>query len=451
MRNRLSRVNPMQYDARVMSDWVSRWHEVRPAFPLAEIALKAAVALAVGMLVGIEREWSQKDIGVRTFALAALLGMLSSLISESLVLVAAGAVLLIIAFINYRAEQASGKLEATTSIALMLVFVMGVLVGYGHLFTPVACAILITILLSLKPQLRAFAGDLQPQEIRSALLLALFGFVIWPLIPSGFIDPWSLFDLRQIWVIVIVVACLGFINYVLLRVYGSRGVYSTAVLGGLINSTVTVAELANRLPTIGLEDKLAPAVLLTSAAMFVRNLVILAIFAHAAAAQAWFPLLLMASVTVLWLLKPLRSGSGAALPSGTGKSTPLTNLGSPVSIKTVLKFAALFIAIQIAGTLAQRGLGNSGLQIVSVIGGLVSSASTTAAAADLAFHGKALAMQAAIAVVLASISSAVINLPIIRREDRARRAFSSLVAATAVQVAVGIGALVLESHIAKLL
>lgn len=433
-----------------MSEWFQHWHEMRPAFPLAEIALKAAVAVAVGMLVGIEREWSQKDIGVRTFALAALLGLLSSLISQPIMLVSAGAVLLIIAFINYRAERTSGKLEATTSIALMLVFVMGVLVGHGHLFTPVACAILVTMLLSLKPQLRAFAGDLQPQEIRSALLLALFGFVIWPLLPSGFIDPWSLFDPRQIWIIVIVVACLGFVNYVLLRVYGSRGIYSTALLGGLVNSTATVAELATRLPAAGLGDRLAPAVLLTSTAMFVRNLIILAIFAHAAAARAWFPLLAMTAVTVLWIVKPLRAEQRTA-SGATEKPTRLTNLGSPVSIATVLKFAVLFVAIQVAGTLAQRWLGTSGLQIVSAIGGLVSSASTTAAAADLAFHGKALAMQAALAVVLTSISSAAVNLPIVRREYHDRRAFSGLVSATVAQIAVGVGALVLEGHIAKLL
>ncbi|MGC2161874.1 MAG: MgtC/SapB family protein [Silvibacterium sp.] len=436
-----------------MQDWFQQLHGNRPSFPLTEIALKAAVAIATGMLVGIEREWSQKDIGVRTFALTALLGLLSSLTSQPLMLASAGAVLLVVAFLNFRKAQTAGKLEATTSIALMLVFVMGVLVGNGHLFTPVACAILVTMLLSLKPQLRAFAGDLQPQEIRSALLLGLFGFVIWPLLPNRYIDRWSLIDPRQAWIIVIVVACLGFVNYVLLRIYGSKGVYTTALLGGLVNSTATVAELSTRLPAAGLEDKLAPAVLITSAAMFLRNLVILALFAHAAAEKAWFPLLVMAAVSALWVIQPIRAErKAAATAEASGeveKRTPLMDLGSPVSIEKVLKFAGLFLAIQIAGTLAQRFLGSSGLQIVSVIGGLVSSASTTAAAADLAFHGKAAAMQVAIAVVLTSIASAVIDLPIVRREDKTRRAFPGLVVATVLQIAAGAAALLLESHLEK--
>lgn len=439
-----------------METWFQHLRGGHGSFPLSQIALEAAVAIAVGMLVGIEREWSQKDVGVRTFALTALLGMLATLVSGALVIVAAGAVLVVVTFLNVPRAQGSGKLEATTSIALMLVFVMGVLVGQGHLFTPVACAIFITILLSLKPQLRAFAGDLKPQEIRSALLLGLFGFVIWPLLPNRFIDPWSLIDPRQIWVIVIVVACLGFVNYVLLRVYGSKGVYTTAVLGGVINSTATVAELCTRLPALGLQDKLAPAVLLSSAAMFIRNLIILAIFAQAAAAKSWFPLLAMAAVSFVWTIKPLRAerkaaeaGAGQSLPPG--KITPLPNLGSPVSMEMVLKFAGLFVAIQIAGTLAQRHLGSSGLLVVSGIGGLFSSASTTAAAADLAFHGKALPLEVAVAVVLASIASVLIDLPILRRYSEARRALPGLVIATAVQIAVGAGALLIEAHLAHLL
>ncbi|HET8635883.1 MAG TPA: DUF4010 domain-containing protein [Acidobacteriaceae bacterium] len=443
-----------------MQDWFSHIHGNQGAFPLTEVALKAAVAIAVGMLVGIEREWSQKDVGVRTFTLAALLGALSALASGTLVIVSAGAVLIIIAFLNLGKAQVSGKLEATTSIALMLVYVMGVLVGNGHLFTPVAAAILITILLSLKPQLRAFAGDLQPQEIRSALLLALFGFVIWPLLPNRFIDPWSLIDPRQIWIIVIVVACLGFVNYVLLRIYGSKGVYTTAILGGLVNSTATVAELATRLgaedASPELQSKLAPAVLLSSAAMFVRNLVIVAIFAQAAAARAWFPLLLMAGVSCVWLVRPMAASrkastiEGGPKPGQPLKDAPLPNLGSPVSLGTVLKFAALFIAIQIAGTLAQRHIGDSGLQIVSAIGGLVSSAGATAAAADLGFHGKAGPLQVAIAVVLASITSVLIDLPILRRQPGARRVVPSLTLATFIQIAAGAGALLLEAHLARL-
>src|ERR1700761_6979073 len=188
------------------------------------------------------------------------------------------AILILIVFTNLRGLQTARKLEATTSIALAVVFVLGVLVGQGHLFTPVTSAIVVTMLLSLKPQLQAFAGGLKPQEVRSALLLSLLGFVIWPLLPDRFLDPWGLFNPRSSWITVVVIACLGFVNYVLLRVYGSRGIYITAILGGLVNSTATAAELISTLAQSDMLDLSVAAILLTSVSMYFRNILILAIF-----------------------------------------------------------------------------------------------------------------------------------------------------------------------------
>jgi uncharacterized membrane protein (DUF4010 family) len=161
-----------------MQDWLKTFHGANQAFPVIEIAVKVAVALALGLLVGFEREWSNKDIGVRTFAMAALLGLLATLLGPSLLLFSGATILIVIIFANLRGLQTTRKLEATTSIALAIVFLLGVLVGQGHLFTPVACAIVVTMLLALKPQLRAFAGGLAQQEVRSALLLGLLAFVI---------------------------------------------------------------------------------------------------------------------------------------------------------------------------------------------------------------------------------------------------------------------------------
>jgi hypothetical protein len=72
------------------------------------------------------------------------------------------------------------KLEATTPLALALIFLLGNLVGQGHILTPVCCTILVALLLARKPQFRAFAGELTQSEVRSAILLALLGFVVWP-------------------------------------------------------------------------------------------------------------------------------------------------------------------------------------------------------------------------------------------------------------------------------
>src|ERR1700734_4536560 len=146
-------------------------------FPATPIALKMAVAIGIGMLVGMEREWSNKDVGVRSFAIVALLGMLASIIGLNVVIASLIGVLLLIAAMNARSILTDRSLEITTPSALIVNFLLGVLVGLGHIFTPIAGAIVMTMLLAWKKELSRFAGGLQPSEIRSAVLLGLIGFV----------------------------------------------------------------------------------------------------------------------------------------------------------------------------------------------------------------------------------------------------------------------------------
>jgi uncharacterized membrane protein YhiD involved in acid resistance len=117
-------------------------------FPPAEIAIKIAIALGVGLLVGFERAWAHKDVGVRTFSLTALLGMLAALISNQFAVVMLIGVFVLVAYINGHSLLTDKSLEMTTSVALIVTFVLGMLVGEGHLFTPVASAILMTMLLT---------------------------------------------------------------------------------------------------------------------------------------------------------------------------------------------------------------------------------------------------------------------------------------------------------------
>jgi hypothetical protein len=209
-----------------MNSWLDQLHGGSTAFPPAVTAVKLAVALAIGLLIGFERQWSHKDFGVRTFSLTALLGALTAMISTPVMLMGMLATILLAVLLNVRDIVASNSVEGTTSVALVVTFVLGALIGNGHMFTSVACAIVATWLLSLKPQFKQFAGGVRAEEIRSAVLLGLFGFVIWPLLPNRYVDPWRLLEPREAWVTVVIVASIGFANYVPLRVYGKRGVAS---------------------------------------------------------------------------------------------------------------------------------------------------------------------------------------------------------------------------------
>ena len=419
-----------------MNGWPDQLHGGSTAFPPVVTAIKLAVALAIGLLIGFERQWSHKDFGVRTFSLTALLGALTALISTPVMLMGMLATVLLAVLLNVRDIVASRSVEGTTSVALVVTFVLGALIGNGHMFTSVACAIVATWLLSLKPQFKQFAGGVRAEEIRSAVLLGLFGFVIWPLLPNRYVDPWRLLGPREAWVTVVVVAGIGFANYVLLRVYGKRGIALTAILGGLVNSTAAAAELAAILPAAGLLSQTVPAVLLTSVAMFLRNAVLLGLFGRSAVRFAVLPLLAMMVVATYFASRHRQVDANP-------KELEL-HLASPVSLKRVISFGFLFIAIQIAGTLAVRWLGNSGVLLVSVIGGTVSSASTTAAAANLLTHGNVSAQQAGIATVLTSIASTTMNLPIVKRQIMVKSVMREIVLATTLQGIVGITILFCE-------
>lgn len=407
-------------------------------FPPAEAAAKIAVSLGIGLLVGIEREWSNKDLGARTFALTSLLGTIATLFGPSMALLSMGGVFLIVIFANTRSLLVDRSLEATTSTALLVIFVLGALAGQGHLFTPVAAAILMTMLLAWKVELHRFVGGLQPAEIRSAVLLGLLGLVVYPILPNRFIDRWELLNPRQAWITVIVIAGIGFINYVLLKVYGTRGVYLSGFLGGFVNSSAAAVELAKPVGASGTSFGVAEAAfLLTIVAMFARNLLILAIFSPFAVRTAAGPLIAMAVVALIFV----RHARARA------DDTPTEiHLESPISIKRVLSFGVLFLIIQTVSTLGERYLGKFGFLGISVLGGLVSSASTSAAAANMVGHGQMQAGLAGEGVVLASLASALINLPLIYRNAKNYALSRRITVVTLILVVIGIACLAVQEY-----
>jgi uncharacterized membrane protein (DUF4010 family) len=404
-------------------------------FPVSPIALRMAVAIGIGMLVGMEREWSNKDVGIRTFALVALLGMLASLVSPSTAIAALIGVFLLVAAMNTRSILNDRSLEVTTSAALMVNYLLGVLVGLGHIFTPVAGAIVMTMLLAWKTELSRFAGGLQPSEIRSAVLLGLIGFVIYPVLPNHYVDPWQLVNPSDAWISVIAIAGIGFVNYVLLRMYSTRGLYLSALFGGLVNSSATVAELGTRLRETGMADRATTLCLLTTIAMFARNLILATMFSPRSLSATLVPLLAMTLVAGFWVWRDRRIEERV---SGT------LTLTSPISLTKVLWFGMVFIAIQVTGTLLTRYFGSYGMFATGIFGGLVSSASTTAAAATMAMHGKISASLAGSATVLTSLASAAVNLPIVWRTTKNRAVMRRLTLEMATVIATGVAAVTVD-------
>ena len=171
-----------------------------------------------------------------------MLGAIGGLLGEMFALLALGLVAVLVVFLNIETIRTDEGAEITTSAALFITAFAGLLAGQGHTFTPSALGIATAALLAWKEPLAGFSHALTESELRSAILLAMLAFVAYPILPPGSIDPWGLVEPRAAWITVLLIAGLGFTNYILLKLYGERGIEFTGFLGGLVNSTVTVTE-----------------------------------------------------------------------------------------------------------------------------------------------------------------------------------------------------------------
>lgn len=404
------------------------------AFPHTDISMKVVLAIGVGLLVGLEREFASKDVGVRTYSLTSLFGLITSLINPIFAVAGLLSVLCITMYMNIRSMLVSKSLEITTSVALLITFCVGVLVGQGHVFTPVAASILMTLLLAWKSELAAFAHGLKLDEIRSFVMLTLLTFVVYPVLPDHFIDAWEILNPKEAWMTILVLAGISFVNYIFMKVYSTKGLYYSALLGGAVNSSAAVTEISRavRLPGGRVLSHALAILMMTTIAMFIRNLVLLGVFEPEAIVMAVVPLAVM-TMTAVWFVWRARERR----EEGTEPTPPL-QLGSPVVFNKVLKFGLLFILVQAAGTLGQRYLGSAGVLSVSFLGGFVSSASTTAAAAKLAAQGKISPAVAGAATILTSISSAFVNLPIVLQITKDRELTKGLGVATLICILTGL-------------
>ncbi|HRN58019.1 MAG TPA: DUF4010 domain-containing protein, partial [Agriterribacter sp.] len=289
----------------------------------------------------------------------------------------------------------------------------------GHIFTPVAGTIVITMLLAWKTELSRFAGGLETSEIRSAILLGLIGFVIYPLLPNRYIDRWQLFNPSDAWISIIAIAGIGFLNYVLLKIFSSKGLYLGAVFGGLVNSTATIAEMTARIEEAGTPSKITTLSSIINISMFTRNMILAAIFVPLSLTATLFPLLAMSCVAGIWIWKDYKN------EKNDNDTTPPLKLTSPISVKTIFSFGLLFIIIQVSGTLLSRFSGDSGMLVTGFVGGLVSSASTTAAAATMAMHGQISPNIAGSTAIISSIASTMINFPIVWKNIKDKKLVKS--------------------------
>src|SRR5574340_1284530 len=271
-------------------------------WPYLQILLRLAVSLALGLLIGLERERRGKEAGIRTFGFVCLLGALGGSLGTAFSLVILVLVGVLAVLLNIQTLRANQGTELTTSAAMLVTCVAGIMCGQGHTITPAAVMVSATALLAWKERLVGFSMGLTEGEVRSAVMLAMLAIVIYPALPIGAVGPWQVFEPRAAWIAVILIAGIGFVNYTLWKLYGMRGIELSGFLGGLVNSNFTVIDMSSRSRRQPDEfvDSAYRGILLATTAMVVRNAGLLLILA---------PLALMGSLAAFLLMM----AAGAAL------------------------------------------------------------------------------------------------------------------------------------------
>jgi len=383
--------------------------------PLDSEVVRLGLAAALGLFLGLEREWSHKTAGVRTFALISLLAAVFSVIGRETLLVIGGGLIIalsVLLAVEGILNEESG-LSLTTSVSMLVAYGVGALVADGFILEGVTVAVLSSLLLVFKRELHSIAWGLSRQEIRSITEFAILAFVIYPLLPAEPVPTSSVsvgvttldvsVEPRVVWLMVVTVAAIGIVNYVIVRNYDSRGIAVTGFVGGLASSTAVVGTMLDHVRQHPDASAYAvAAILLADAAMAARNLFIAIGFTLTADRPA-----LLAAAGPLGVV--IVGAVVLAAVTGEWRESVEMELESPFSLRNALGFGAVFAVIVVAAAVADAQFGVAGLYLTAVVSGLVSSAGVTASAVSLYRTGEIGSAVAVSAILIATASSIAVK------------------------------------------
>ncbi len=334
-----------------------------------------ALALAVGLLIGVERGWRLREeeagrrvAGIRTFALLGLLGGLAGLVAKSggwglAVILLAGAIGALL--VGYAADiRRDNNVSATSALAGVIALALGATATLGHLaLASVGAGAAVILLASREPLHRAIRAT-SDTDMKALLRLVLVVFIVLPLLPDAAMGPFGALNPYRLWTVVVITVSISFIGYILVRWLGERrGALLTAAVGALVSSTAVTVDVARRVRdgTTGPGDQAGVAV--ASTIMLIRSLFLVAMlapFALAPFARLMLPGLLvsaLASGLLLYLggIRPGEGGSSRIKPPGLGMA---------------FLFAGTVAVLAVGSAWAQAVWGGDSGAILIAVGGL---------------------------------------------------------------------------------
>ncbi|MES1925995.1 MgtC/SapB family protein [Salinisphaera sp. T31B1] len=368
------------------------------------------VALAIGLLVGLERGWQQRQAdsgqrvaGLRTFAIIGVAGGVTGHLALTLGAIVLGMGLLAVAAILISAHLVSsrerGEYGITSEMAAFTTYALAAMATLGSPALAAAGAVVTATLLGLKPELHRWIERLDRDELIAALKLLMISVLVLPLMPDHGVGPWDTLNPYRLWTLVVLVAAISFAGHFAVRLLGhARGILTTGVFGGMASSTALTlhfARLSRR--TSGMDSLLAVGVVLAQAMGMPRMLAVASVASPALARSAMAPLLVMMTVGLLSaLLLHLRLD--------TAHLRAPRRMGPPFRLKDTLRFAVLLIVITVASAAAHRLVGDAGVFAIAAVAAMGDLTAVTLSVAQLSHSGVPIDT-AARALVVAAISS----------------------------------------------
>ncbi|SDJ58865.1 Uncharacterized membrane protein, DUF4010 family [Halovenus aranensis] len=403
-----------------------------PEYLLSEYpdVMKVVFATALGVLLGVEREWSERPAGLRTFTIITLTGTVLTIVDEPY-LVVLGAVLVVVQGAVFAVQGLVSGDEnylLTTSMSMVLAYGVGVLIGNELYQVGVVVSIVATMLLVLRRELHGFARGLSKDEIQSALEFGILAFVVFPLLPDQSFGPSGTINPRTIWLLVVAVSGIGFVNYLVVQRYGTKGIAITSFFGGLVNSTAVLGEIVSRARNqTGFTSIAVGSILLANAAMAFRDMFIVVTFVPELAINVGAPLVAIAV-----------AGIGMSYVVSDWELDFEMEFESPFNLTTALKFGGLFLLVLTVSATARSLLGTSGFLLSSFLGGMVSSGAVTTSVVLLVDSGQVGPGVASSGIIAAVSGSILVKLALAISMDRS--VATPVTVATAALIAVGVAA-----------
>lgn len=331
------------------------------------------ISLGLGLLVGMQREFDDhKMAGIRTFTLVTLFGSVMALVAQHFeegLVVAAGALCLamLMAVVNVfkQKKKPDPDIGQTTEVAFLLMYGLGAYVVFGSLSLAVVLGGLIAILLHLKSTLGEFVDNLEEKDVKAIMQFTAISLVILPVLPDSSFGPYNVINLRDIWLMVVLIVGLGLAGYILYKFLGKNaGTLANGILGGLISSTATTVTFAKRAKDFPKSSQLAAFIILAASAVAIIRVIIEVAVVTPGNLHVISPPLIAELVFMIILCLVLYYHNRG------DNVSEMQDPDNPAQLKSALIFGGLYAVILLAVAVAKDYFGQSGLYIVSIISGL---------------------------------------------------------------------------------